>query len=369
MKKFSIYKIISILAFIALFFILSLPNFFNINKKQESEQCIKNMRAVYNGALEFMRTEQKDFNGTSSDLERLGYLNKSYECPSEGPGDKYQVTVNYEEQKVSVRCINEINSSPYLTRSSFEDFIYFVNIVKFHQKPTSEFIYNNLSDETKALLDDHIAYSDSKFQVRTFQDWDKFIENMNKRQGEEAIKEIWALIPEETQSIFKKWHRIENPLTYEQREAIALSFNDILVNHEFAEVTFNSVSLEKEGKDLLKRGYADLKQIEKQRLNRILLESIFPYEFQIGLTYNIPIDALANTLVDNINEMLKNNTFNDPQFIDNVELEGHTIKQMEKSASIESAIALTNRLILHDAYPTLIAKYADMYSDHHLPEM
>ncbi|MCF7859140.1 MAG: hypothetical protein K9N07_07445 [Candidatus Cloacimonetes bacterium] len=369
MKKISIYKIISIVAFIALFFILSLPNFYNINKKQEAEECIKNMRAVYLAAQDYLRIEKKSFSGSSSDLERMGYLNKAYECPSEAPGDKYQVHIDNETGEISVRCPNEINSSPYLTVSSFEDFIYFVNIIKFHQKPTSEFIYNNLSQECKDYLAEHVAFSDSYFNVRSWQDWDKFIENVKKRLGDVVIQEIWATIPDTTQQIFMNWNRIENPLTIEQREMIADSFNRILAEHEFSDVAFKSVSINKEGRELHKRGYSDLKQVEKQRLNRILIEQIFPYEFQIGLTYNIPSDALAGVLIDDLNSMLTKGTFNDTQFLNNINLSGQTISKMESIPENDLDIALTNRLILHDAYPTLIVKYADMYSDHRLPQM
>ena len=61
--------------------------------------------------------------------------------------------------------------------------------------------------------------------------------------------------------------------------------------------------------------------------------------------------------------------FNDPLFIDEVHLSSETVNKMESMPEIEFDVALTNRLILHDAYPTLLVKYADAYSDHRLPPM
>ena len=41
MKKISIYKIISLIAFLVLIFILIIPQKFNVNRKQKTEECIK----------------------------------------------------------------------------------------------------------------------------------------------------------------------------------------------------------------------------------------------------------------------------------------------------------------------------------------
>jgi competence protein ComGC len=370
MKKFSIYRLISILAFIALVFILVLPNFFDINKKQETDECIKNMKVVYGGAAGFLQTEMKDFSGTSSDLERMGYLSKSYECPSEAPGDKYHVKVDAETNTISVRCINEMSSSPDLTSSSFEDFVYFLNIIKFHQKPTSEYIYNILSDETHMVLDEHEAYSSSLFDTRTVLDWEKFIANLKIRGKDPMLKEIWELFSPEFKVIVQDWHRVNNPLSIEQKELVTAEINEqVLTGHNFSDKLVKSVSLVKEGRVLNKRGYSDLKQIEKQRLNRILMEAIFPYEFQVSSKYNFPNDDLQDALIDNINELLAANAFDTQEFINMIKLSGDTVSMMEEQPNSRVQISLKNRLLLQDAYPSLLVKYEDQYSDHRLPSV
>ncbi len=368
MKKFSIYKIISVLAFVALIFILALPNFFDINQKQDTEQCIKNMKAVYSAAEDFLRAENKDFTGTSSDLERMGYLNKAYECPSEAPGDKYQIKINSEDKKISVRCINEMNSSPDLTVNSFEDFVYFINILKFHQKPISEFIYKNLSDEVKTMLMEHVAFSNSIFDTRTVLDWDKFILNLNTRKGDANIQEILKQLSPASQEIITKWHIVENPLTVEQKYQLTEEINEkVLAGHEFSESLIKSLSLDKEGRALNNKGYASMNQIEKQRFNRLLIENIFPYEFQVGSKYNFPSDELREALVDDVNRLIRANTFDNPEFINEIKLSGETIEKLKGQPNSSIEIALTNRLLLQDAYPTLLVRYIDQYSDHRLP--
>ncbi len=368
MKKFSIYKLISVIAFVALIFILALPNFFNINKKQEKEQCIKNMKAVYTAAEDFLRAEDKDFTGTTNDLERMGYLNKAYECPSEAPGDKYQIKIDKESGKISVRCVNEMNSLPDLTLNSFEDFVYFINILKFHQKTISKFIYTKLNEEVKAMLEEHVAYSNSLFDTRTVLDWDKFVENLNTRKGDPNIQEILKQLSPASQEIITKWHLVENPLTIEQKYQITNELNNnVIAGYDFSASVVKSISLGKEGRSLYKKDYASLNQIEKQRLNRLLIEHIFPYEFQVGSKYNFPSDDLREALVDDINRLLSEDAFNNPEFINEIKLSGATVAKLKEQPNSRIQIALTNRLLLQDAYPSLLVRYVDQYSDHRLP--
>ena len=104
MKKISIYKIISILAFVILAFILILPQKFNVNRKQKTEECIRNMKAIYEAIEEFMLEREQDFTGTAQDLMRMNYLKTTYECPENGVGDKYFMEGDYETGEIIVKC-------------------------------------------------------------------------------------------------------------------------------------------------------------------------------------------------------------------------------------------------------------------------
>ena len=106
MKKVSIYKIISIIAFLLLVFILILPQKFNINKKQKAEECIRNMKTIHDAIELFMQERQIDFNGTAQDLFRMGYLKKTFECPEKSVGDKYFMEADFETGEITVTCPN-----------------------------------------------------------------------------------------------------------------------------------------------------------------------------------------------------------------------------------------------------------------------
>ena len=104
MQNFNIYKVISIVAFVVLIFILALPQFYNIDKKKNTEECIKNMKILYKAVGRYMQERQLDFKGTQRDLRRTGYLKKSYVCPSGRPDDKYFIEGNHETGQVIVKC-------------------------------------------------------------------------------------------------------------------------------------------------------------------------------------------------------------------------------------------------------------------------
>ncbi len=104
MKKFNIYKIISLVAIVVLFFILILPQTYNVNKKQKSEQCIKNMTTIYKAIQSYMIEREESFEGTARDLMRMNYLKTTFECPENGVGDKYYMHGDYETGEIVVVC-------------------------------------------------------------------------------------------------------------------------------------------------------------------------------------------------------------------------------------------------------------------------
>ncbi len=108
MKKISVYKIISILAFVVLAFILILPQKFNVNRKQKTEECVRNMKTIYEAIEDYMQEREENFTGTAQDLMRMNYLKKTYECPENGVGDKYFMEGNFETGEIIVKCPHEV---------------------------------------------------------------------------------------------------------------------------------------------------------------------------------------------------------------------------------------------------------------------
>jgi competence protein ComGC len=107
-KGISIYGIISIIAFLALIFILALPSMFNLNEKENENLCIKQQEQLYKAIKQYMIDRGADFNGDAVELKRTGYLNATFECPENGVGDKYQMSgvFNNGEPVISISCPN-----------------------------------------------------------------------------------------------------------------------------------------------------------------------------------------------------------------------------------------------------------------------
>ena len=105
-KRFSIYTFISIIAFVALIFILLIPRFYNVKEKEKQERCIENMVKIQNAIENYMVDRHQSFNGDLVELVRTGYLKHAYECPENGVGDKYIASGDFETGEVKVQCPN-----------------------------------------------------------------------------------------------------------------------------------------------------------------------------------------------------------------------------------------------------------------------
>lgn len=107
MKKINAYKIISLIALIVLLFILILPQTYNVNKKQKAEECIRNMKTIYEAIERYMVEREENFTGTAQDLMRMNYLKKTFECPENGVGDKYFMHGDFNSGEIIVKCPHE----------------------------------------------------------------------------------------------------------------------------------------------------------------------------------------------------------------------------------------------------------------------
>ena len=70
----SVYTVLSIILFIALIFVLAIPNFYNLDKEQNVEDCINNMKEIWVGTTDYLRDTNQDFQG---DLEMLRTTRKA----------------------------------------------------------------------------------------------------------------------------------------------------------------------------------------------------------------------------------------------------------------------------------------------------
>lgn len=104
-KGISVYTIITIVGLLLLAFILILPQFLDIERKEKTEQCLKNMQELYSAIERYMNEREESFFGDAQDLHRTGYLRRSgYICPEGTPESRYYMEGNFETGEIKVSC-------------------------------------------------------------------------------------------------------------------------------------------------------------------------------------------------------------------------------------------------------------------------
>ena len=101
-----IYKVLIVVFFVGLCFILALPLFFNLDARKNTEKCINNMREVRLAVEQYMRDREVLFSGTTADLVRTRYLRAAFEeCPEGSAGNKYFISVDPNTREITIRCL------------------------------------------------------------------------------------------------------------------------------------------------------------------------------------------------------------------------------------------------------------------------
>nr|MDK2850168.1 hypothetical protein [Candidatus Cloacimonadota bacterium] len=71
----SVYTVLSIILFIALIFVLAIPNFYNLDKEQNVEDCINNMKEIWVAGIDYLKDTHQDFEGTPEFLRTTTRVN------------------------------------------------------------------------------------------------------------------------------------------------------------------------------------------------------------------------------------------------------------------------------------------------------
>ncbi len=104
-KGISVYVIITILAALILAFILILPQVLDIQRRENTEECLKNMREIETAISRYMAERGESFYGDTTDLNRTGYLRRPvYVCPEGTPESRYYLEGDYETGEIHVTC-------------------------------------------------------------------------------------------------------------------------------------------------------------------------------------------------------------------------------------------------------------------------
>lgn len=112
-KGFSFYTVLSVVLLLALVFILALPNFFNLDKKQNEEDCINNMKLIWVAATDYMKDNMTSFNGD------LNLLKTSYKKSNSAKDKGQQVSKNHYLEKILECPENRGSKEQYVVFSKF----------------------------------------------------------------------------------------------------------------------------------------------------------------------------------------------------------------------------------------------------------
>jgi len=112
-KGFSAYTIISVILLLALVFILALPNFFNLDKAQNEENCINNMKLIWVASTDYMKDNMQSFNGD------LNLLTTGFKKSQAGIDSVATASKNHYMDKIPVCPENRGSNAQYLVFSKF----------------------------------------------------------------------------------------------------------------------------------------------------------------------------------------------------------------------------------------------------------
>lgn len=117
-------------------------------------------------------------------------------------------------------------------------------------------------------------------------DWHAFLKRL-KKQEQPVEKKIWRLLSQESRDTINTWkpgEKLDLRSNLRSKRIIVSGFSQIMEDRDFYNPKlFDGVKLGKECKGLLARGRKNLSINEIQRLNRLLIEHIYPCEIERSL--------------------------------------------------------------------------------------
>ncbi|MEN6445069.1 MAG: hypothetical protein ABFC98_03380 [Candidatus Cloacimonas sp.] len=157
----SFYTVLSIILFIALVFILAVPNFFNLDKEKNLEDCVNNMKQIWVATTDYMRDTNKDFSGDISLLTKTykvqdpkhTYLSSNLYCPETSRQKKeYIVYGKYVAEQIGTEI-----------KHNYGVIIYCPNLTQFPKHIIPKAFYENMDPtQLQNYMIEDIDYIDSE---------------------------------------------------------------------------------------------------------------------------------------------------------------------------------------------------------------
>ncbi|MCB5253395.1 MAG: hypothetical protein RBR69_05570 [Candidatus Cloacimonadaceae bacterium] len=176
----SVYTVLSIILFAALIFILAIPNFYNLDKEQNVEDCINNMKEIWVATTDYLRDTNQDFQG---DLEILRTTRKAKDRSS-----YYLAKANYcpetARQKIEYKVFGKYIADQIgdEVKHNFGVIVYCPNLSDFHTHFLPKIFYENMDPtQLQNYMIDDLDYIDKETGIN----------GTRKQEMVEKYIEIW----------------------------------------------------------------------------------------------------------------------------------------------------------------------------------
>lgn len=118
-------------------------------------------------------------------------------------------------------------------------------------------------------------YGLSFMKIEDVQNWDVLMDVLNKQESE-PVNRVWVFLNQDCKQIIENW-AVGIPLDDKSKATMINGLNQIIKNGDFYDFqVFAQLKKTPECEKLITDGLDDITQIQVQRLNRLLIDAVFP---------------------------------------------------------------------------------------------
>jgi len=214
-----------------------------------------------------------------------------------------------------VRVITLGVPNPGISEGEVKNWSQITSTLKSHSTPASARIWGLLDSRTKNAINSDF----SRLKTNDITEWSLFLEGL-KTGKTKAHKYMYNSLDERSQNIIKKWQKGDR-ISEKAQKTIVRGLNTIIEKKDFYhKKKFEGFDPGIEGKALIKKGIGELKDVEVRRLNRLLVEAIYPKSVK-----NAHI-----VILEGLNKVVENKNLYSVETFGTVNLEGNSKSLYEK---------------------------------------
>lgn len=244
-----------------------------------------------------------------------------------------------------IRVITLGTPNPGISEGEVRNWSQITTTLKSHDSPASVRIWGLLDSKTKMAINSDF----SKFKKEDITDWLVLMEGL-KTGKTPTHKHLFNSLNERSQNIIKEWES-GNLINNEAKKIIIQGLNSLIESKDFHhKKAFKGFLPGNEGPALIEKGVLKLSRVETCRLNRLLVEAIYP---RCIIKSHIVI-------LEGLNRVVENKNLYSPKAFGNINLEGKSKILFEKLLKKDphnlskNDLLKFNRLLVESVFPGAI---------------